>query len=166
MICCGSLREGKTMRTILVLLICCTLLALGAQIAAADELDAGVVAVEVATDTPAATVPDIEGDPVGSIDVFVTAVRTGNWKMVGSIAIALIMLILGKVRGKVKFFAGDRGGSILVMILGLLGGLSAALAAGADIDWRLVVGIVATVWTAVGGVNWAKRIIWPKDEPA
>lgn len=167
------------MQKVIVLLIVCALIALGAQLVAAQNFDAGVPAVvhqppadetiEVGAPTPDAQpdgVPDIEGDPLGSIEAFVDAVKAGNWKMVGALALALIMLVLAKVRDKVKWFSGDRGGATLVMLLGLAGGFSAALAAGADIDWRLVLGIVGVVWTGVGGVTWVKRLIWPKDNPA
>jgi hypothetical protein len=163
------------MRYVVLLLIVCATLALGANIAAEAAQDGGAAPVvheppadetiEVgATDTPAP--PDIEGDPIGSIEAFVDAVKAGNWKMVGSLALALIMLVLGRVRDKVKWFAGDRGGAVLVMVLGLLGGFSAALAAGADLDWRLALGVVGVVWTGVGGVTWLKRLIWPKDAEA
>jgi hypothetical protein len=158
------------MRYLLVLLIACTLFALGAQIAAAQpEADAGPApaassgTTDVVEAQPAAP-PDIESDPFGSIEKFVDAVKTGNWKMVGALALALIMLILAKVRDKVAFFRGDRGGAILAMLLGLAGGLSAALAANAPIDWKLLLGIVSMTWTAVGGYSWIKRLVWPKDD--
>lgn len=113
-----------------------------------------------------AEVPDLEADPFGSIEKFVDAVRAGNWKLVGAMALALLMLVLAKVRNKVKWFRGDRGGAVLVAVLGLAGGFSAALAAEAPIDWKLVAGIFVTTWTAVGGYTWVKRLIWPKnDEP-
>lgn len=127
--------------------------------------DAGPAVTEVADTTPDTTSGvDIEGDPVGSIQKFVEAVRAGNWKLVGSLALALIMLVLSKVRDKITWFSGDRGGAILVMILGLAGGFSAALGADAPIDWKLALGIVGATWTAVGGYTWAKRLIWPKDD--
>jgi hypothetical protein len=167
------------MRAILVLLIACALMALAAQVAAAEEFDAGAVAItheppadetielgagEAPAEIPG--VPDIEGDPIGSVEQFVSAIKAGNWKMVGSLALALIMVLLAKARKKVKWFSGDRGGAILVMLLGLLGGFSAALASGDGIDWKLAVGVIGLVWTGVGGVTWLKRVIWPKDAEA
>lgn len=158
------------MRLVLALLILCTLLALGAQVAAAQPEDGTAVPEATATDAPSdsqpAAPPDIEGDPIGSIEQFVLAIKSGNWKMVGSLALALVMLVLVKLRDRIKWFAGDRGGAVLVMVLGLLGGFAAALHAGATVDWKLVLGIVGTVWTAVGGVQWVKRLIWPQDKVA
>lgn len=143
--------------------------------ALAADAGAATVAVQdaapAATPEPApdpvpaeATAPDLEGDPVGALTSFIDAIKARNWAMVASLVLALAMLVLVKVRDKIKWFKGDRGGALLVMLLGLLGGFSTALAApGATIDWRLVVGVVMAVWTAVGGVQWSKRVIWPKD---
>ena len=122
----------------------------------------GAGASTVAADAPAPVV-DVEGDPIGSIEQFVAAVRSGNWKIVGAIALALLMFALAKVRNRIAFFRGDRGGALLVAVLGLAGGFSAALSSGAEIDWKLVAGIIMTTWTAVGGVTWVKRLVWPKD---
>lgn len=152
------------MRLVLILLIACTLLALGAQMVSAQPAEAGPTTATTPTDTAQPAPPDIEGDPIGSIQRFVDAIKAGNWKLVGSLALALIMLVLTRVRSKITWFAGDRGGAVLVMLLGLLGGFAAALQAGSAFDWRLVLGIVVAVWTAVGGVQWVKRVIWPKDK--
>jgi len=127
-------------------------------------VDAGAPApvADDATPAPGPSI-DIESDPIGSVSRFVSAIKSGNWKLVGAMALALLMLVLAKTRDRVKWFKGDRGGAVLVSVLGLAGGFSAALSTGTAIDWKLVLGIFATTWTAVGGVTWFKRIIWPKD---
>jgi hypothetical protein len=154
------------MRLVILTLIALSFVALFAQVAAAEDLDAGAevaATTDTTPDTPAPTPPDIEEDPIGSIQLFIESIKTGNWRMVGSLALVLIMLILSKVRDKIKFFSGDRGGAVLVMLLGLLGGFSAALAADATFDWKLVLGIVGTVWTGVGGWTWFKRLVDPQE---
>lgn len=139
------------------------------DIATAPAIDAGIApaapAAPVVPGHSEAKPPDVSADPFGSIEMLVNAFKAGNWKMAGAIVLALLMFVLAKSRSKVKWFKGDRGGAILVMALGLAGGFSAALAAdGVSIDWRVALGIVGTVWMAVGGVSWCKRIIWPKDD--
>ena len=154
------------MRLVILTFIALSFVALFAQVAVAEDLDAGAevaATTDTPPDTPAPTPPDIEEDPIGSIKLFIESIKTGNWRMVGSLALVLIMLILSKVRDKIKFFSGDRGGAVLVMLLGLLGGFSAALAADATFDWKLVLGIVGTVWTGVGGWTWFKRLVYPQE---
>ena len=51
------------------------------------------------------------------------------------------------------------------MVLALGGASSTALLTPAELDWRLLLGAIGVAWTAAGGVQWAKRLIWPKDPP-
>jgi hypothetical protein len=121
------------------------------------------------TATPANTVPadsppnQPASDPLTTLGKLVDSVRGGQWRHAASLALILVMLALGKVRGKLKWFKGDRGGAVLVGILALAGALSTALASDAALDWRLFLGAAGVMWTAVGGYTWAKRLIWPKD---
>lgn len=128
------------------------------------EPDAGtdVDAAEVVAD-PAA---EVEADPVGSLQLLVSAIKAGQWRFVVALLIAFVMFFSSKiwpVREKFEWFKGDRGGAILVMLLSLGAAVSAALASSAALDWKLFVGAIGVCWTAVGGVQWLKRLIWPKD---
>jgi len=107
---------------------------------------------------------EVEKDPIGAVQSVITAWKEKNWKMLVSLVLAFLMLALAKVREQSwSPFKGDRGGAILVAILGLAGGFIAALQSGASIDFKLILGTMGAVWMAVGGVTWVKRIIWPKD---
>lgn len=91
-------------------------------------------------------------------------VRRGNWRHAVSGALALLMIALSGYREKIPWFKGDRGGAILVGILGLGGAFSTALAGNAPLDWQLFLGTFGVVWGAVGGYTWIKQIFWPRDK--
>lgn len=120
-----------------------------------------VVSVVGETEDPADQVND---DPVSALAKLVDAIRTGNMRLVVSLVLAFVMFGLAKFRSHIPWFSGDRGGAILVMALALLGGVSTALASGAPLDAKLFIGIVAVAWTAVGGVQWVKRLLWPAEK--
>jgi len=122
----------------------------------------------VASDAPVAAAAPVlvnpESDILGAIKAIIESARAGNWKLVTALLLAFAMVALNRVRGKIKWFAGDRGGAVLVMSLGFLGALSTALAAGMAVDAKLLWGAFSTSLLAAGGYNWFKRIIWPEDQ--
>ena len=131
---------------------------------AAQALDSGPVLTEAAESSPA---PASEADPVGILFQIINDVRTGNWRLVAAGGLALLMLVLTKLRDKVRWFKGDRGGAVLVMLLSLGGALSTALFSSAELDLKLFLGAAGIAWTAVGGYTWLKKLLWPGDaEPA
>lgn len=141
---------------------------------AATAPDAPVVAAEEGAsvaptegDSAAAEEPtppeQAEEDTLGTLEQLVNAVRYGQWRLAASLVLALLMLALAKARPHMPWFEGDRGGAILVGVLALAGAISTALATTAPLDWRLFAGALAVMWTAVGGVQWIKRIVWPKE---
>ncbi len=120
--------------------------------------------VSKAEDAPAKTPAEsVESDPVGAAGTLVQAVKGGQWRLVASLVLAFLMMALAKLRSKIKWFEGDRGGAVLVGVLALAGAFSTALAADAKIDFKLFLGALGVMWTAVGGYSWFKRILWPQD---
>ncbi len=113
---------------------------------------------------PASPVAIVEADPIGAVKVVLDSAREGNWKLVTAFVLALLMSLLGKFRDKVKWFKGDRGGAVLVMVLGIAGGISTALAVGAKFDLALLTGAFSTALLAAGGYSWFKKLIWPSDQ--
>ncbi len=107
--------------------------------------------------------PDFD-NPFETLVDFIALVREGDWRLVTGFVLMAAMLGLNKVRGRVSFFRGDRGGAILVLVLALAGSISAALFSDAGLDASLIVGAVSTAFTAAGGYTLIKRIIWPKDK--
>lgn len=126
----------------------------------AISLDAGVASVETADPTP---VQEATDDPLGTVASLVKAVRSGDWRMVAALALALVMLVLGKVRGKVKWFRGDRGGVVLVFFLATAGMLSTTLAAGMDVDLKMGTTALSAGLMAIGGYVGIKKLLWPSD---
>jgi len=132
-----------------------------------EEAPAAPEAAEAPAEPAKATpVEAAEKDPLGEAAEVVNAIKSGNWRMAAAGLLAFLMLGLGKIRGKVKWFDGDRGGAVLVGILGFGGGLSTALASGVALDFQLFLGAFGVVFTAVGGYTWIKRLIWPQDKPS
>lgn len=130
------------------------------------------VAAEVTTAAPDELPPVVmspatkaEADPFGTVQAIVNATKTGNWRLVASLLLAVLMLALSKVRDKIAWFSGDRGGAVLVMVLALCGTLSAALATSVPISASLIFGALGVCWTAVGGYSWVRRLIWPAPPP-
>jgi len=94
----------------------------------------------------------------------VKSAQEGNWKLMISAVLFLLMFVVRKV--KLPFLQGDRGGAISVMLLALLGAFGSALASGAPISLGLVTGAVTIAFTAVGGYTWVKRVWKPNDKKA
>jgi len=108
-------------------------------------------------------VVDSIADAPGVVIQLIGAVRGGQWRLVASLVLVLMMFGLAKFRDKVKWFKGDRGGSVLVGVLAVGAALPTALMTDVPLDLRLLVGALAVAWTSVGGYTWAKQIIWPRD---
>lgn len=125
--------------------------------------DAGPEAAPSELEAP---VVDVEADPVGAAERLIGHIKAGEWRLVASLILAFLMFGLAKVRDRVPWFRGDRGGAILVMVLALGGSMAAALASEVALDWRLFLGAVGVAWTAAGGYTWFRRLIWPKDKGA
>lgn len=132
-----------------------------APVATTGPTDAGVATVVKLPTTPA---EKVEQDPVGSAGELVGAIRSGQWRLVAALLLGFLMFALSKARDNTSWFRGDRGGAILVGILAVGGALSTSLLSSGPIDWRLFVGSLGVMWTAVGGYTWAKRLIWPQDK--
>ena len=105
----------------------------------------------------------IEAQPVDALMQLVTAAKEGNWRLVAALGLGLSMLVFNKVRPRIKWLKGDRGGAVSVMAMSLAGAFSTALLTDAEMDLKLVVGAVGVAWTAAGGYTWMKRLLWPKD---
>lgn len=129
---------------------------------AATPADAGPSADMDAGGVPA-TAP---AEPEADLDTLVSlakAVRGGEWRLAASLVLALLMFALARARDEIGWFRGDRGGAVLVALLAFGGALSTALATPVPLDFKLIAGTFGVMWTAVGGVQWAKRLLWPKD---
>lgn len=113
------------------------------------------------------TVPEETQQEIsGVLSQIVAAARAGHWRLVASGLLILTMLLLARFRQHDWLewaFGGSRGGSILIGVLGILGGLASAIATDAPLDWRLLLGGLAVTWTAVGGVVWLRSLVAPPE---
>lgn len=139
--------------------------------ATADTYDAGTVSHHEEAPDPGPSVPPPPAvtDPAdatfpGGFDELVQAFRTGDWRLVAAFALIAVMIGLRRIRDKVPWFRGDRGGAIMVMLLSLSGALSTSLAADQPVDAKLFLSAITIAWVAVGGYTWLKRLIWPGDK--
>jgi surface polysaccharide O-acyltransferase-like enzyme len=142
--------------------------------------DAGTETVEVtpssipsapaapsASDRPAAALATgATTSPEDAITSVVTNVRGGNWKLAVAAILSLLMTVLAKARNLVPFFKGDRGGSILVMVLALMGSFATALGTGSKVDLNLALAAIGVAFTAVGGWTWVNQMVRPADKKA
>lgn len=106
-----------------------------------------------------------DSDPVGVGLGVIQDAKRGNWKLAVAGILSLLMFALKQLREHTKVFAGQRGGAILVMLLGLGGWFATTLAAGVDLSWSVVLAGIGIVWTAVGGFHWV-RDLFAKKAPA
>lgn len=168
-------------KTLLLLSLSLPLLFVGAARADAPPDDAGVLdAAPASTGAPPpaviivnpntgtvtplpGTLPDqVKTDPVGTAGKVYAAIKGGQWRLLAAFVLAAIM-VLG-----VKFTSGvfgktDRGKATAVMVLAMLGTLSAALAGVLPLTGQLFIGAGTVALTAVGGRKWIASLLWPQD---
>lgn len=153
-----------------IVLLLCSLLLVASVATPAFALDAGPVdaGVMAADAGPEAAQPDpvadAEEDPFSVLGKLVKSAKEGNWRLVASLVLALMMVGLAKARDKVKWFSGDRGGAVLVMLLALGGALASALASDMALNFQLFLGAAGIAWASVGGYTWFKKLFWPSDK--
>jgi len=123
-----------------------------------------IVDTEAGTVTPAPGTPaaDATERPLDVAQAVVTNVRAGQWRLALAGLLGLLM-VLGVKYAPALFGRTDRGKALAVMVLALLGTLSAALAASSVVTIGLVLGAVGVAWTAVGARQWLSRFLWPQD---
>lgn len=127
----------------------------------------GIPLVEDTTPLPetgVVTIPAPPHEPDQAVTLVVENIKGGNWKLAVAAILSLLMTLLGKFRGMIPIFAGDRGGSLLVMVLSVLGSVATALGTGAPLDWNLLISAAGVAFTAVGGWTWFNQVIRPADK--
>jgi len=117
----------------------------------------------VTTTTTVTTTTSPPTDPVDTVRDVVAGVRTGNWRMAGGALVALLMLGLKTARDKTRWFSGDRGGALLVLLLSFLGSLGAALGTDLPVDLRMLMGALGVAVTAAGGYSVVKGLFFSAD---
>jgi hypothetical protein len=124
----------------------------------ASNADAGPPLATTVTIT-SSTQPEPTAASPAVIDQVVRDVQRGNWRYAMAGALSLLMLALQRARGKVRWFAGRRGGAILVMVLALAGSLVTVLASSTPLTPGLLFGAFTVALTAVGGWEWVRALL-------
>lgn len=129
--------------------------------------DAGVASTDTEADKASADLagPQTDGEAIGAVAKLVNAVKDGNWRLALALLLGLLVYLTTrlKLRKRVKYFDGDRGGALYVMLLGQAAAFATVLATPTKLTAGLILGTVGLVFTAVGGYTWVKRVLWPKD---
>ena len=125
--------------------------------------------VEAAPDAGAAVQPAVPpavpstDDPGVLLRDLVDAGQGGEWWIVGALAAVLATWVLRKiVVPVVPWFASDRGGAVLALVVGLLGAVSITFAAGRP-SWGAIVDGVKLALLAIGTFVAGKKLASPSD---
>lgn len=105
-----------------------------------------------------------EEDFLDTVVGLVDSLKDGDHRLALAAGLVALMSVLKKLRDRVPFFRGKRGGAALLMALSLGGALVAALQGSEPISMELLLTAVSTAFTAAGGYTWVKRMLWPKDK--
>jgi len=125
--------------------------------APASQAEEGVSSV------PGMTATDLSEDPISAVSLLVKSVRDGDWKKFAAVALSLMMLGLGRYRDKIPWFAGDRGGVVLVFTLSATGAIVTSLLAGAPVDATMFLAAGDIGLLAIGGFVAVKKVLFPGD---
>ncbi len=148
-------------KTLIVVTLGMVLAMTGVTLAQAQEAEAPAPALDAGTPPGAPGAPQAgeTDEPLDVLGQIVQAARSGNWRLVASGALVLVMFCLRRFRDRVTWFGTSRGGATLAMGLALAGAFASALATSAPIDWRLVTGAIGVAFTGVGGYHWFRRVL-------
>ena len=137
--------------------------------AATDAAPAAVVVEEAKVEQPVA--PAVSPTPApteaSAIVGIVQSAHQGNWKLAMAGLLSLLVLVIRKLNLHtiVPFFKGDRGGSILVMVMAVVGALGSALSTpGMHITVDTFVAAIGVGLTSVGGYHWLGNMLNPADK--
>ena len=103
--------------------------------------------------------PAPETETPAIIDQVARDVAAGNWRYAAAGALSLLMIALQRARARVRWFAGRRGGAVLVMVLALAGSLATVLASSVPLTPGLLFGTFTVALTAIGGWEWVRAIV-------
>lgn len=153
----------------LALIAAFTLLALQ-DLCHAQDAGADMATMSADAGTAGATAtPDPGVDPTAYAKDALDAMRTKNWRMLA--ALALIGLTWAgrkfaiKLPGKAgAFFATDRGGAVLALLMGIFGGMGTALFAAKAFGWHLLTDGIVMGFTAAGGYAVLRKIAFGTAE--
>lgn|SRR3990167_1928251 len=88
------------------------------------------------------------------------AIQGGNWALVASAALVLVVWGLRKFGGeKIPFLKTDAGGALTVLLMAIFGAGMNLLAGGGVLSWALVATALKVGFTAAGGYSTVKKLL-------
>lgn len=111
-------------------------------------------------------IPDPSADAGGFLSFLLSAVVGRNWILLAAAVCVGLTYLLRTFGAKwVPFFATDRGGAVLVLVIGMLGGIGSALAEGKP-WWAAILGGLGLAATSAGAFVIPKKLVAPTPAPA
>lgn len=99
-------------------------------------------------------------------DIIIAMFSAGQghrWVIFGGLACSLLMRVLTTYGARlVPWFGTDRGGAIMVVVIGLLASFAAALASG-TVEWRTIVDGLVVAGMALLAYVIPKKVVSPSD---
>ena len=134
-------------------------------------LAAGLASLCLASLAFGQTTPDPSKDLGGYAKALYDATAGHHWVLlVGLVLMGVtwgVRKLVPMIHGKVGAWLNtDRGGALLSLGLGLVGGIATAFAAGKAVTFQLLASAVVASWTASGGWSQLKKILGLSDPPA
>jgi len=125
-----------------------------------------VPVADTATEPDLGTPPNAETiDPLGVGGKLIQDITTGNWRHAAAGVLLLVMFGVNWFRKSkaTGFWASDRGGATLLLLLATAGGLVTALFSSSPLSAKLVAGGVTVAFEAGGVFLVFKKLLFPSD---
>lgn len=103
--------------------------------------------------------------PTGILQMLLDAVKSGQWLLVGSLGLVVLVWALRQFGGKwMPFLKTDRGGALLAVASGLCTYTATALISGAAFSLQMLLAGLEMGVTAAGGYAILKKLFFPSDQ--
>ena len=120
----------------------------------------GVVGSPIVDTVNGTALPNLEQDPGGFFEVAYNGIVSGKWLVVAAAALLVVVWFVRTFLGNlVPWFRTDKGGVVIALILGVLGAVANALAAGHGVDAKLISLGFAAGFAAMGGWTGIRKLL-------
>lgn len=104
-------------------------------------------------------------DPGDLLPSMLNAAKSGQWRLLAGLLLGVLVWATRKWGARlVPWLGTDRGGAVLVLVLGLLGGVATTLAGDQPLSWSLLVDSLSMAFGAAGGYAVTKKLVAPSDQ--
>lgn len=108
----------------------------------------------------AAPPPDLTQDPGGFLNALYDAIKTKNLRVVVACGIVALVFVTRRWGSRwVPWFKTGRGGAVLVISVGVLGGVVTALGSSSPLGFQMLIDGAVMGFTAAGGWTVIKHLL-------